>query len=381
MNELALYVHIPFCRTRCRYCDFVSSTGHENHIPQYLDSLITEFHEQREIWEGRTISSVFFGGGTPTLLDAEDVNQVLNGIVQTGKVSPIAEISIEANPGTIDAIKLKELRKSGFNRLSIGAQCKDDELLRMLGRAHLRRDVEVAIENSRSAGFGNINLDLIFGLPGQSINQWSETLCWAIELKPEHLSCYALQVEDGTPLANEVALKKLILPEESDVVSMMKLTREMLPALGYKQYEISNFAKEGYACQHNITYWKGNDYLGLGAAAFSTVGNGRWSNSVEVIDYIGLIMEQGAPCRKREELTERTRMVEAVMLGLRMTEGLNWEAFRERWGSQSDIFEEDKAALIKEGWLMQDGAFLRLTEEGIPVSNLVLYRICEQALG
>jgi oxygen-independent coproporphyrinogen-3 oxidase len=380
MRSLALYVHIPFCQTRCRYCDFVSSTGLEEYIPQYRDSLIAEFRGEWDIWQERIISSVFFGGGTPTLWDASDLNRVLEEIVQTGVLSTTAEISVEANPGTIGVTKLKALRKAGFNRLSIGAQCKDNSFLKLLGRGHTRQDVEAAIENARFAGFDNINLDLIYGLPGQSIAQWRDVLCWAIALKPEHLSCYALQVEECTPLAKDLALKKLFLPEESDVVSMMELTWEMLPASGYKQYEISNFAKAGYACRHNLAYWNGNDYLGLGAGAFSTVGNSRWNNSEEVTEYIKLVKERGTPPRQKEFLPERIRMVEAVMLGLRLNDGLDWRAFQTYWGPEAGIFEKEKAALINEGWLLQDGARLRLTKEGIPVSNWVLGRICEQAL-
>lgn len=377
MRELAIYVHFPFCQKRCAYCDFPSSTGKEQLIPAYLESVTMEFTAQKALWEEAVFPTVFFGGGTPSLLPPEDLISFLQTIQATGRLAKGAEVTVEANPGTVDRAKLARLRVAGFNRLSLGVQCQDERLLKIIGRIHDRSQAEKAVADARAAGFDNVNLDLIFGLPGQTEQAWAETLKWAMGLSPTHLSCYGLQLEAGTPLAAAVAAGRLQLPGEDETAAMMEAAMTLLPTCGYEQYEISNYAKPGYDCQHNQIYWARGNYLGLGAGAYSNQDLLRWGNPEDLEEYIGQMMADGRPGRELEQLSKGQAVLETIMLGLRMRRGVDTADFAARWGALEDWVGEAARDLLAEGWLETAGAYLRLTAKAVPVSNAVIGKLCD----
>lgn len=381
MGGLGLYFHIPFCRSRCLYCDFTSTTGMESAIPAYCAALLCELRREWEMGTKESVDSIFFGGGTPSLLEARDLAGVLEYVQKLTDVAPGAEITLEANPGTLDLPKLARLREAGFNRLSLGVQSSHDQELGRIGRAHNRKEAETAFNLAQAAGFNNINMDLIFGLPGQTLKSWEETLDWATAVNPEHLSCYGLQVEEGTAMAEAVRRGHIVLPPEEETVAMMEWARRSLPNHGLAPYEISNYARPGRECRHNLRYWQAEDYLGIGAGATSTRGLSRWSNTDDLLDYIRGVEEEGVPRREYERLTEREKLVEAIMLGLRMTGGFNWTALWKRWGAAyRGVTEAILANLTAEGWLIQEGAMVRLSEKAIPVSNRVIGELCAPIL-
>lgn len=381
MGEIGLYVHIPFCRSRCSYCDFTSTTGREAVIPAYQTALLCELYH--ELGEGKkeNVRTVFFGGGTPTVCGTETLSKILASVNRLGLLAKDAEVTVEANPGTVDRVKLAELREAGFNRLSLGVQTSHDRELRLLGRSHLRDEAEAAFLAARDGGFDNINLDFIFGIPGQRLEDWEETLRWGVDLEPEHLSCYGLQLEEGTPMEEAVAMGKLVLPSEDETVTMMEFTREFLPNYGLLPYEISNYAQPGRECRHNLRYWRAGDYIGIGAGAYSTKAMLRWSNTDDLTMYIETVAKSGTPSREIEQLTTEQKLTEGIMLGLRMTTGLDWDDLCLRWGEALQRVEAARIRLMDEGWLSMDGNRLRLTERAIPVSNAVIGRLCADLLG
>lgn len=381
MNSLGLYVHIPFCRSRCMYCDFASTTGMERVIPAYRDALIKELCHVLGDGCYEPISSVFFGGGTPTLWDAEMLAEVLNAVKEHGCITHDAEVTIEANPGTVTLKKLSMLREAGFNRLSLGIQSHDDKILKRLGRTHTRQEADSAFDTARGAGFHNINMDLMFGIPEQTLELWEETLRWAVDKAPEHLSCYGLQLEEGTPMAKAVSVGELTVPSEEETLAMMEYARSFLPDHGLAPYEISNYALSGKECRHNIGYWTAGDYLGLGAGAYSTMGLKRWSNSESLTEYIRAIEENRIPPREEERLTRHQKMTEECMLGLRMMKGINWVDFWQRWGGEErQGAEKFMKQLVEDGWLSYEGEMLRLTDKAVPVSNAVIGKLCNDLL-
>ena len=377
MRELAIYVPFPFCQKRCAYCDFPSSAGKEGLIPPYLAAVAREFAAEEVHWAESLFPTVFFGGGTPSLAPPDELIRLLETFRATGRLAEGAEVTLEANPGTVDRAKLAALRAAGFNRLSLGVQCRDDGLLKLLGRIHDRRQAEAAVADARSAGFANINLDLIFGLPGQTRQEWEATLKWAVGLGPTHLSCYGLQLEEGTPLAAAVASGQLRLPAEEETAGMMETAMVLLPEFGYEQYEISNYAKPGYACRHNQLYWERGDYLGLGAGACSTLGFLRWSNPADPEAYLRQMAVEGRPNRDLERLSDRQAVLEEIMLGLRLRRGLDKVAFARRRGPLDNWVGEAARYLIAEGWLETAGPYLRLSQKAVLVSNAVIGRLCE----
>lgn len=275
-KPLELYVHIPFCIRKCAYCDFVSGPGTKAMQKEYEEALLAEIDAAEETAE-REVISVFFGGGTPSAVDAGMLARVMEKLRSKYVFSEDAEITLEANPGTLDAEKLKCYRKSGFNRISIGCQSVHDEELKRLGRIHTFAEFQESFVLARDAGFANINVDLMSGLPEQSEEKWEESLRTIAELSPEHISAYSLIVEPGTPFAEQ----KLDLPDEDTEREMYARTAEILAEYGFFQYEISNYAKPGFACRHNIGYWKRTDYLGFGPSAASLFGNRRWTNTAD----------------------------------------------------------------------------------------------------
>ena len=373
-KPLELYVHIPFCIRKCAYCDFVSGPGTKAMQKEYEEALLAEIDAAEETAESEVIS-VFFGGGTPSAVDAGMLARVMEKLRSKYVFSEDAEITLEANPGTLDAEKLKCYRKSGFNRISIGCQSVHDEELKRLGRIHTFAEFQESFALARDAGFANINVDLMSGLPEQSEEKWEESLRTIAELSPEHISAYSLIVEPGTPFAEQ----KLDLPDEDTEREMYARTAEILAEYGFFQYEISNYARPGYACRHNIGYWTGVEYLGLGLGASSLVGGKRFQVTADLNRYLVFTKEElaaGAQYEEIHELSRQERMEEFMFLGLRLTGGVRTAEFERRFGvAMEAVYGEVIERLLKEGLLeaaVQTDSHIRLTEYGLDVSTYAL---------
>ena len=371
MKPLSLYFHIPFCVRKCAYCDFASYPGREGEMRQYFDKLLEEI----EHWSGLTdsgplserffIRTIFIGGGTPTIVDAGHIAEIIDRGRSIAPVAGDIEITLEGNPGTLMPEKLIAYRKAGINRLSLGAQSFDDSLLRSLGRIHSAAQIGEAVDMAREAGFENINLDLMYALPGQSMAQWRDTLDAAIEIGVPHISAYSLIVEDGTPMAARVASGEAVLPDDDTVNAMQREAIERLSGAGYGRYEISNYAKPGFECRHNLTYWQRGDYLGLGCAAHSMLDNCRFCNPDSLDEYLA-----GARMLDLQRLDERDILEETVMLGTRMSQGIDRSPFKNVDSRRLD-------RLIASGLIEMDERYLRLTTRGMELQNAVILELLE----
>ncbi|MGN0801629.1 MAG: radical SAM family heme chaperone HemW [Candidatus Faecivicinus sp.] len=373
MKPLALYVHIPFCRSKCVYCDFASYPGRESCMGEYLDALIEELRGWRGALSGHEVRTVFIGGGTPSLLDGESVARLMDGVRSCVRVCEGAEITMEANPGTLDARRLAAYRGAGINRLSLGAQSMDDGLLRRLGRIHTADEVREAVDMAREAGFRNLSLDLMYGLPGQTQGAWLETLEAAIRLEPEHLSAYSLIVEEGTPLFDRVRRGAVSVPGDDDVIEFQRAALDRLEAAGYHRYEISNFARPGFECRHNIVYWLRGEYLGVGCAAHSLLDGVRFENPRDLDEYLA-----GVRRKEQVRLTARDEMEEALMLSTRMVRGMDLAEYRRAFGVDFErAHEKTLARLAGLGLVKIEDGFLRLTRSGLELQNAVVVELLE----
>jgi oxygen-independent coproporphyrinogen-3 oxidase len=399
-ENYGLYLHIPFCLRRCRYCDFFSTEGKLNRIPAYIRALLREIEWTGSAGGNPPADSVFLGGGTPSLLEPGQVGRVLDRIRKSFRLDPHAEISLEANPGTVDRARLKAFREAGVNRLSLGVQSAGGGELRMLGRIHTYAEAERTFHDARRAGFANISLDFIYGLPGQTEAAWTQTLKRALALGPEHLSLYALTLERGTKLARAVRRGALPAPEDDLAADMFERAEEMLAAAGYRHYEISNWARDAagaagdasgdprasafpaHACRHNLRYWLNRPYLGFGAGAHGCACGKRYANICSIEKYIDRI-RIGKPRRfpltpaaSRSVLrTREDELRETMWLGLRLTEtGVDREAYRILFGvDYGDRFLEEIDSAIAAGLLewTRNGEALRLTPRGRLLGNQV----------
>lgn len=367
-KPLELYVHIPFCVRKCDYCDFLSFPSSEEQQRGYMEALRKEILGSESRPE-HLVTSVFFGGGTPSVPPAELTAEILELLRETFTFDSGAEITLEANPGTLTEEKLNIYRAAGFNRLSIGCQSVHDDELRQLGRIHTHQEFLDSFAMARNCGFTNINADLMSGLPGQSLEAYETSLRTVAALGPEHLSAYSLIVEPGTPFAS----RELELPDEETERKMYERTGEILGEYGYTQYEISNYAKPGYECRHNIGYWKRTDYLGFGPGAASLMENRRYSNTTEVKRYLA---QSGHPENIREQveqLTEQECMEEFMFLGLRMNQGISEQEFQRQFGKEIDaVYGNVMARYVSSGFLWRDRGAVGLTRQGISVSNTIL---------
>lgn len=362
------YLHVPFCPSVCAYCDFAVVAGKNLWIAAYLEALEAEIRRRPP---GAPLSTVFFGGGTPSLLDPSQVARLLSVLQEAAGLTPGAEVTLEANPETLDGPKLAGFREAGVTRLSLGAQARSSHLLRRLGRRHGWEAVEAAAGEARRAGFDNLNLDLLFGLPGQSLREWEETLEAALALAPQHLSCYALQVEEGTPLARRVA-GGLALPPEEETAAMYALARSRLAAAGLEQVEVSNFAKPGYACRYNTAVWGGEDYEGYGVSAVGTVGSHRRTNVRDLSLYLERIRAGEDPAASGEEIPPALRRFERLMLGLRTARGVERELLGDHAASCGVSLEAVLAPFRERGWLTEEEGRVRLEGEGFFLLNSLL---------
>jgi len=373
-DPFGLYLHLPFCRRRCPYCAFAAVAGAEHLIPAYLTALRRELARRAPAWQGRTLQSIYCGGGTPSLIPAEELTALVADCRRTWAAEAEAlEATVEVNPATVDGAALSILRRGGVNRLSIGVQSLHDDELRTLGRLHDAATAVATVRQARAAGFDNLGIDLIFGLPGQTAAQWRETLQRAIELAPEHISLYELTIEENTPFAARQTQSTLALPPEEEVLAMMELSETLLPAAGLLRYEIANYARPGRESRHNRSYWQNGDYLGLGASAVSCLDGRRWSNERDPARYCEILQAGDDPLVDEETLPTEARFRETVMLGLRTIAGVDLTELQRRFGLNARSYYGDTLnALLRQGLLEQAGPRLRLTRAGLPLANRVM---------
>lgn len=372
-----IYIHIPFCMAKCRYCDFVSFADHAD-TEAYLAALETEMALCREALPQRLYDTVFLGGGTPSVLPEGAVSRVLEALTRKFRVTPDAEITLEANPGTLAADKLFEYRSAGVNRLSLGLQSANDRLLKKLGRIHTYAQFLESFRLARETGFDNVSADIMYGLPGQTPEDHLDTIEKLASLGPEHISAYSLILEENTPLYTDVTGGAQSLPDEDAAYEMHRQGIALLEACGYRRYEISNFARPGCESRHNLNYWNNGEYLGLGLNAHSALRIGekwtRWSNTARLSDYIQACGSGERPfAGEPQAIPLAEEMFETVMLGLRKTEGVSDAAFRARFGRRmGEVFPKAIERLEKKGWLAEADGFFRLTAEGLDFQNLAL---------
>ena len=363
-KELSVYIHVPFCVKKCKYCDFLSSAGQER-AGEYFATLGDEIRLKADEFSGRSLSTVFFGGGTPSYPAAEYIERVMRLLKEYFTLDDDCEITMEANPDSLTKEKLIIYRAAGINRLSMGLQSDSRELLSRLGRVHSYERFLEAFRDARSAGFSNINVDLMFGLPGQSLADYEKTLRTVSELQSEHISCYGLIVEEGTPLYLE---NPKDLPDEETERRMFRVSGELLSQYGYRQYEISNFAREGFECRHNIVYWKRGEYLGLGLGAHSFTGGERYHITEDFGEYISRDFSK----RGTEVLTPRDEYAEFFFLGLRMNEGVSLDEFQKCFGvGAEEIFAGQLEKLKSDKLIVQEDSTIKLTAYGTDISNRV----------
>jgi oxygen-independent coproporphyrinogen-3 oxidase len=375
LKESAIYVHIPFCDHKCIYCDFYSIVTKDN-VSNYLGTLTKEIiNYSNEYTDERIYKSIFFGGGTPSLMEPDYLKDIIGCIKNYYSVSDDAEITIETNPGTVDKNKLEEFIKSGFNRISIGVQSFIDEELKFLTRIHNKELAVQTIENAASVGFENINLDLIFNLPGQSVKNWMYNLETAVKLPVKHISAYSLILEQGTIL-NKMVLDGRIKLQDSDYdAEIYNITMEFLNQKGFTQYEVSNYAKPGYECKHNKAYWQYKDYLSFGTSAHSFVNGKRWWNYSSLKQYIHNINDTGKAVANFEILTQEQMLNEYVMLALR-SDGLNLVNLKERFGEDwLNSSTKTLKMLERKGLLTFRNEFIRLTQKGYSLCDKILEKI------
>ena len=383
-KELEIYIHIPFCKRKCAYCDFLSGPADDNSIACYVEKLIDEIGAQGDcnLYNKTTVSSVFFGGGTPTILNGRQMQRIMKAIKLHFRVAEDAEISVEANPGTVNREKLAAYKKAGVNRISFGLQSAKNEELKLLGRIHTFEDFLESFWLARECGFENINVDLISAIPGQSLESWEESLRQVLKLNPEHLSAYSLIIEEGTPfetLYGEGTEGEEKLPTEEEERRMYWRTKELLEEAGYYRYEISNYAKPGKECRHNLGYWERKNYLGMGLGSSSLFDNVRWKNTEDLEMYLKNSGEPEMIQKDREFLSVTEQMEEFVFLGLRKTRGICMREFEETFGkSLEECYGENVARMQREKLVIMEDGFLRLTEKGIDVSNYVFGEILRE---
>ena len=373
---MELYIHIPFCVRKCTYCDFASFAGKEHWMRSYVDLLLLECDQQLASLHNPDITSIYIGGGTPSILPAELFQCLLQGIHARFHILPDCEWTCEANPGTLTPQWLDVARQNGVNRLSMGVQAKQSSLLNILGRIHEFSDVQQSVSMAKDHGIENISLDLMFGLPGQNLDMWVETLHAALELKPRHISCYGLIPEDGTPLKRDLDTGKLTLPNENDEREMYDTAIRVLHQSGFQQYEISNFALPGYACQHNIGYWRQVYYLGIGVAASSMLPcTGypylRKTNPSTLEEYQSVLSGNLLP--EIQFISKEEAMFETLMLGLRMNDGVNEQAFHTMHGVSLEAYRGPALRQqIQKGLIEMSHGSYRLTRRGMDIQNSIL---------
>ena len=377
MNQtLGLYIHIPFCRSKCAYCDFYSLPGREGRMDDYQRALAAHLAEAAPQAACHTVDTVYFGGGTPSFYGEKRLTALLKQIKKQYQVDKQAEITLEANPDSVDPKMLTRLRKAGFNRISLGVQSADDGQLASLGRPHTFAQARQAVEWVRAAKFTNISLDLIYGLPGQSQESWHSTVEQILALEPEHISAYGLKVEEGTPLCKRVEEGEA-LPDDDDQADYYLWTVERLNRAGYEQYEISNFAKPGFRSRHNCKYWMTMPYMGFGPGAHSDFGGRRYSFIRDLEGYIKGVLEGGSIVDEDDQIPQEERSGEYLMLRLRTAHGIEEWEYRRKYFMNFQPIEQKLIEYERRGLAARCGGRWRLTPEGFLVSNRIIGELLE----
>lgn len=380
-KELELYIHIPFCKRKCSYCDFLSAPGTDEEMEQYVNALVKEIRLHKKMAKAYLVCSIFVGGGTPSILSTSLFSKIMLAVYDTFYILDDAEITIECNPGTVDAAKIKRYKELGINRISIGLQSTHDYELRAVGRIHTYEEFLDCYYGFRAMGFDNINIDLMAALPNQGLDSYKESLERVISLRPEHISAYSLILEEGTPLLHQIETERKkgieTLPSEEVERKMYELTEQMLLKEGYHRYEISNYAKEGRECRHNVGYWRRVSYLGLGLGSSSLVEESRFSKIRDLNAYIQKMDQEDAVladiCENITPLSVKEQMEEFMFLGMRMMSGVSKKAFKEAFGySIEEVYGKPLLRLDIEELIEQDDDRIWLTKHGIDVSNSVL---------
>ena len=368
-DDLSLYIHIPFCVRKCLYCDFPSYGGMENYYDDYVKRICSEIEKAGEVCSKYKINTVFIGGGTPTVLKSGSLEKIMKTVFDNYNVVKDAEITCEANPGTLDMAKLRDMRAMGINRLSMGLQARQNDILKLLGRIHTAEDFEREFLFARRAGFENISCDIMFSLPRQTVEDWRETVSWVVSLNPEHISAYSLIIEEGTPFKDMYDNGKITVPDDETDRKMYHMAVDMLEEKGYKRYEISNFAKAGFESRHNSVYWRTGEYMGFGLGAHSYFNGRRFHNTYNLEEYI-----RSGQFKKYdvELLSENDKMAEFMFMGLRMSEGVSVSEFKRRFGMNIDeIYGKELKEIISEGLAFERDNRVILTDYGFDVSNYV----------
>ena len=370
-KPLGLYIHIPFCKHKCVYCDFYSLSGQESRMDDYTDALCAHLAEIAPFAAGHQVDTVYFGGGTPSYLGTKRLIKLLKTIQKKYRLDKQAEITLEANPDSAgDWKELRSLRRAGFNRLSLGMQSASDQELQAIGRVHTWEQVGTAVEAARKAKFENLSLDLIYGLPQQTMEQWQSNLTAAVDLAPEHLSCYGLKVEEGTPL---FAVRDTAgLPGDEQQADMYLWTVEFLAQMGYAQYEISNFAKPGRESRHNLKYWTLQEYVGFGPGAHSDFGGVRYAYDRDLEGYIQGVQTHAPMLSESESIPPLERDTEWLMLGLRTVQGLDPKVFERRFRRRFDCFHPFLEECRTAGYAVEEEGRWHLTPKGFLVSNQII---------
>lgn len=381
MKEMELYIHVPFCIKKCAYCDFLSAPAGEEERQRYVETMIKEIQGYRKKYQEYCVTTIFVGGGTPSVLSGEQIKEVFNALRASFVIDTQAEITIEVNPGTVTEEKVEAWMQAGVNRISIGLQSVNDEELQMLGRMHTYKDFLNTYHLLRDKGFNNLNIDLISAIPGQTLESWKKTLSTVAELEPEHISAYSLIVEEGTPFYTiygeggaDGNLESMVqpLPDEETERFIYEETETILQKYGYDRYEISNYAKPGYACRHNEGYWRRVNYLGVGLGASSLIENQRFRNFSTYDTYMDAIQNQKLFHEEVESLSVTDEMEEFMFLGLRMMSGISREEFQKKFGKKIEtVYEKQIQQLKKDGLIEFVENRIRLTKRGIDISNYV----------
>ena len=399
MNGLEIYIHIPFCVKKCDYCDFLSAPADLETKEKYVEALINEIKLNKNKMSEYVVDTVFIGGGTPSLLEENQISKIMSVLRDNCNMSENPEITIECNPGTITESKLLEYKKSGINRISFGLQSTNDEELKSIGRIHKYAGFLESYNLARKCGFDNINVDLMSALPGQTLKSYEETLNKVVRLEPEHISAYSLIVEENTLMYDRVKKAQIkginILPDEESERKMYYLTNNILRSNGYRKYEISNYSKPGKECKHNIGYWQRKEYLGFGIGAASLYKENRYNNISDINKYIEVLTNNikensinnvgnssevenqvnilNSIVKNLQQLTERDRMEEFMFLGLRMMEGVSMEKFEQYFGkTYMEVYGKVQKRMEDKRFLINDNGYVKLTEFGIDLSNYVM---------
>ncbi|MCX0399414.1 radical SAM family heme chaperone HemW [Clostridium perfringens] len=372
MDKISLYIHIPFCAQKCLYCDFPSFARKDHLRKAYIEALNKEIISLREKHNNLEINTIFIGGGTPSVLEPDELECLLKEVAKLNMAKDI-EYSMECNPGNLTEEKLEVMKKYGVNRISMGLQAKQDNLLKGLGRIHNYKTFKENFLLAKKVGFNNINVDLMFGLPNQRLNEWEETLREIISLEPAHISAYSLIIEEGTAFYNLYENDKLKLPTEEEERKMYHLAKKILEENGFNQYEISNYAKEGKECRHNLAYWNMDNWIGVGSAAASYINGKRIKNISSVEKYINSINEKREAVEEIINNSKNDNMEEFMFMGLRKINGIDENEFKKRFSMNiNDVYGEILNKYIDEGLLIRESGRIFLSEKGIEISNIIM---------